>query len=61
MKRSKVKGNMLTFRNPEEKTGCIVLILNLLKTGNQRSGAAREQIVTPVGIIDDDANKRKVS
>ena len=35
---------MLTFRNPEDKTSCIVL--NLLKTKNQRSGAAREERVT---------------
>ena len=41
MKRSKAKGNVLTFRNPEDKTSCIVL--NLLKTKNQRSGAAREE------------------
>ena len=35
---------MLTFRNPEDKTSCIVL--NLLKAENQRSGAAREERVT---------------
>ena len=46
MKRSKVRGNMLTFRNPEDKTSCIVL--NLLKTKNQRSRAAREERVTVV-------------
>ena len=32
---------MLTFRNPEDKTSCIVL--NLLKTKNQRSGAAMQR------------------
>ena len=33
---------MLTFRNPEDKTSCIVL--NLLKTENhQRSGPARKE------------------
>ena len=32
---------MLTFGNPEDKTSCIVL--NLLKTENERSGAAREE------------------
>ena len=37
---------MLTFKNPEDKTSCIVL--NLLKTENQRSGAAREERVTVV-------------
>ena len=37
---------MLTFRNPEDKTSSIVL--NLLKTENQRSGAAREERVTLV-------------
>ena len=36
--------NMLTFRNHEATTGCIVL--NLLKTENQRSGVAREERVT---------------
>ena len=35
---------MLTFRDPEDKTSCIVL--NLLKTENQRSGAAREERVS---------------
>ena len=37
---------MLTFRNPEDKTSCIVL--NLLKTENQRPGAAREERVTVI-------------
>ena len=37
---------MLTFRNPEDKTSCIVL--NLLKMENQRSGAARKERVTVV-------------
>ena len=37
---------MLTFRNPEDKTSCIVL--NLLKTKNQRLGAAREEGVAVV-------------
>ena len=46
MKRGKVRGSMLTFRSPEDKTSCIVL--NLLKTENQRSGAAREDRVTVV-------------
>ena len=32
---------MLTFKNPEDKTSCIVL--NLLKTKNQRSGPARKE------------------
>ena len=41
-----MKGNVLTFRNPEDKTSCIVL--NLLKTENQRSGAAREERVAVV-------------
>ena len=34
------------FRNPEDKMSCIVL--NLLKTENQRSGAAREERVAVV-------------
>ena len=46
MKRGKVGGSMLTFRSPEDKTSCIVL--NLLKTDNQRSVAAREDRVTVV-------------
>ena len=46
MKRSRLKRNALPFRNPEDKTSCIVL--NLLKTENQRSGAAREERVTVV-------------
>ena len=33
-----VKGNSLAPRIPEDKTSCVVL--NLLKTENQRSGAA---------------------
>ena len=37
---------MLTFRNHEDKTSCIVL--NILKTANQRSGAAIEERVTVV-------------
>ena len=41
-----MRGNMLTFGNPEDKSSCIVL--NLLKTENQRSGAAREKRVTVV-------------
>ena len=41
-----MKRNVFTFRNPEDKTNCIVL--NLLKTENQRSGAAREERVTVV-------------
>ena len=32
---------MLTFRNPEDKTSCIVR--NLLKTEIQRSGPARKE------------------
>ncbi len=46
MKRSRLKRNALPFRNPEDKTSCI--LLNLLKTENQRSGAAREERVTVV-------------
>ena len=46
MKRGKVRGNVLTFRNHEDKTSCVVL--NLLKTDNPRSGAAREVRVTVV-------------
>ena len=46
MKRGKMRGSMLTFRSPEDKTSCIVL--NLLKTENQRSGAAREDRVKVV-------------
>ena len=37
---------MLTFRNPEDKTSCIVL--NLLKTNNHRSGPARKEGVQVV-------------
>ena len=44
---------MLTFRNPEDKTRCIVL--NLLKTKNQRSGAAREERVTVVKTRKDES------
>ncbi len=44
--KDKVRGNMLTFRSHDDKTSCIVL--NLLKTENQRSGAAREDRVTVV-------------
>ena len=42
----KVNGNVLVFRNPKYKTSCIVL--NILKTKNQRSGAYRKEIVTVV-------------
>ena len=41
-----MKRNVLPFRYPEDKTSCIVL--NLLKTENQRLGAAREERVTVV-------------
>ena len=34
-----MRGNMLTFGNPEDKTSCIVL--NLLKAENQRSGGSQ--------------------
>ena len=44
LNRGKVRGNVITFRNPEDKTSCIVL--NLLKTENQRSVAARTERVT---------------
>ena len=49
MKGGKVRGNMLTFGNLEDKTSCIVL--NLLKAENQRSGAAREERVTVVNTV----------
>ena len=41
MKRGKVRENMLTFGNPEDKTSCIVM--NVLKAENQSSGAAKEE------------------
>ena len=41
MKRSNAKENVLAFGNREDKTSCIVL--NLLKTDNQRSGKARKE------------------
>ena len=45
MRRSKVKGNVLVFRNHEEdRTSCIVL--NILKTENQVLWAARKERVT---------------
>ena len=44
--KDKLRGNMLTFRSPDDKTSCIVL--NLLKMENERSGAAREDRVTVV-------------
>ena len=44
MRRSKVKGNVLVFRNHEEdRTSCIVL--NILKTENQGLWAARKERV----------------
>ena len=48
---------MLTFRNPEDKTSCIVL--NPLKTENQRSGAAREERVTVVRMKADTSVRMK--
>ena len=53
MKWGKMRGNMLTFGNPEDKTSCIVL--NLLKTENQRSGAAGEERVTVVKTWEDES------
>ena len=47
MKRNQVEGNVLVFRNPEDKTSCIGLNV-LVKTENQRSGEAREERVTVV-------------
>ena len=44
MRRSKVKGNVLVFRNPENRTRLIVL--NILETENQGLCAARKEIVT---------------
>ena len=48
-----MRGNMLTFGNPEDKTSCIVL--NLLKAENQRSGAAIEERVTVVKTREDES------
>ena len=48
-----MRGNMLTFGNPEDKTSCIVL--NLLKAENKRSGAAREERVTVVKTREDES------
>ena len=53
MIRSKVNGNVLTFINTEDKTSYIVL--NILKTENQRSGAAREERVTVVETREDES------
>ena len=44
MRKSKVKGNVLVFMNPEGSTSSIVLIF--LKTENQGLWAARKEIVT---------------
>ena len=45
MRRRKLKGNVLVFRNREEdRTSCIVL--NILKTENQGLLAARKERVT---------------
>ena len=44
MRRSQLKGNVLVFRNPENRTRLIVF--NILDTENQGLCAARKEIVT---------------
>ena len=44
---------MLTFKHPEDETSCAVL--NILKTENERSGAAREERVKVVKTRKDES------